>query len=72
MTTLDTRGSKELPDYQPHIYKYNRIKEYPQNIIEQLDMIWHDIDDGKFGENGKTGNWYLTIKAIKTKYPKPE
>ena len=40
---------------------------YP-NITDQLDKLYHDIDDGKLD---KTGSWYLAIKATKDKYTKP-
>ena len=39
-----------------------------KQITEQLDQLWHDIDDGKLD---KTGAWYLAIKAVKDKYAKP-
>lgn len=38
-------------------------------VIEQLDDLYHDIDSGKFGEDAKTGNFYLNRKAVKDKYP---
>jgi len=38
-----------------------RIKEY-LSWNEQLDKLWHDIDDGKLD---KTGSWYKHIKAVK-------
>ena len=37
---------------------------------EQLDLLYHDIDNGKFGADAKTGNFYLSRKAVKDKYPK--
>jgi hypothetical protein len=40
---------------------------YP-SISDQLDKLFHDIDDGKLD---KTGSWYLAIKATKDKYTKP-
>ena len=40
---------------------------YP-NIPDQLDKLFHDIDDGKLD---KTGSWYLAIKATKDKFTKP-
>ena len=40
-------------------------------LYEQLDDLWHDIDDGFFGENAKNGTWYSKIKDLKDKYPKP-
>lgn len=38
----------------------NRRASYP-SIVDQLDMIYHDID-----------GWKSTIKAIKEQFPKPE
>tara|TARA_Y100000004_G_scaffold10125_1_gene11027 strand:+ start:346 stop:693 length:348 start_codon:yes stop_codon:yes gene_type:complete len=37
---------------------------------EQLDLLWHDIDDGKFGTEAKTGQWYTSIKDIKEEHAK--
>ena len=50
-------------------YPYLRKKEYDQ-LEKQLDLLWHDIDNGLLGENAKTGTWYSHIKLIKEKYPK--
>ena len=41
---------------------------YP-SIPDQLDMLFHDITDGKLG---KTGSWYKAVKATKDKFTKPE
>ena len=38
-----------------------RKKEY-LSWQEQLDKLYHDIDDGKLD---KTGSWYTHIKAVK-------
>jgi uncharacterized lipoprotein NlpE involved in copper resistance len=38
-----------------------RQKEY-LSWQEQLDKLYHDIDDGKLD---KTGSWYTHIKAVK-------
>ena len=38
-----------------------RITEY-LSWNEQLDKLYHDIDDGKLD---KTGSWYTHIKAVK-------
>jgi hypothetical protein len=46
-------------DYDAKQYQRDRAAEYP-SWEEQLDMIYHDID-----------NWKADIKAIKDKYPKP-
>jgi hypothetical protein len=42
---------------------------YP-NISEQLDLLWHDIDAGKFGATAKTSTFYTTIKNVKDSSPK--
>ena len=43
---------------------------YPQINI-QLDQLWHDINDGKFGSDAKTGEWFVGITSVKTANPKP-
>ena len=40
---------------------------YP-SIPDQLDMLFHDITDGKLDE---TGSWYQAVKATKDKFRKP-
>ena len=47
-------------------YKILRAREYPQ-IKEQLDMIWHSIDEGSLD---KDSNFYKELKKVKDKYPK--
>lgn len=42
-----------------------------EEITEQLDMLFHDIEAGKFGEDAKTGQFCLHIKGIKDNNPKP-
>lgn len=59
-------------------YKFNKIwfnyrfkkRLYYSLLKEQLDLLYHDIDSGKFGADAKTGNFYLSRKAVKDKYPK--
>ena len=40
---------------------------YPR-VSDQLDMLFHDITDGKLDE---TGSWYKAVKATKDKFRKP-
>ena len=40
---------------------------YP-SIPDQLDMLFHDITNGKLDE---TGSWYQAVKATKDKFTKP-
>jgi hypothetical protein len=46
--------------------KYRTNRKYA-TIGDQLDQLWHDIDDGKLD---KTGSWYLAVKAVKDANPK--
>lgn len=48
-------------------YQKNRQTEYP-NIAEQLDKLYHDINNGTLTTSG---DFYSAINAVKTKYPKP-
>lgn len=45
-----------------------RLGKYP-DLAEQLDMLWHDIDSGLFGDEAKKGSWFSLIKDIKDEYP---
>ena len=49
-------------------YAYDRCKEYPDGF-EQLDMLWHAVNEGK---DLKDSEWFSRIKEVKEKYPKPE
>tara|TARA_Y100001960_G_C14335126_1_gene661968 strand:- start:95 stop:448 length:354 start_codon:yes stop_codon:yes gene_type:complete len=46
--------------------RVSRFIAYP-DIKEQLDKLFHDIDDGKLD---KTGTFYTAIKAVKDANPK--
>ena len=52
--------------YDAKNYQRQREPEYPE-MREQLDMLWHAIDDGTLD---KTSDFYTSLKAIKDKYPK--
>ena len=50
----------------PNTYKYQRVAKYP-SIGDQLDMLWHAIDNGTLN---KTSDFYTAIKAVKDAHPK--
>ena len=52
----------------PDLYKLQRLENYP-NLGDQLDMLWHAIDNGTLN---KTSEFYTAIKAVKDAYPKSE
>ena len=47
-----------------------REQEY-KGITDQLDQIFWAVDDGLFGDDAKTSQWYLDIQKVKTDNPKP-
>ena len=53
-------------EYDDTEYQRKRIYEYPR-IEEQLDMLWHAMDDGTLT---KVDAFYDANKAVKDKYPK--
>jgi len=59
---IDGVLSEDIEISSPMIAMHNRKRKYP-NIETQLDMIFHDLEDG-------TSVWRDKIRAIKTKYPK--
>lgn len=52
-------------------YTNARQGRYPK-LAEQLDSLWHDIDQGLFGAKAKTGVFYQDILAIKQQFPKTD
>ena len=53
-------------EYDDTEYQRKRIYEYPR-VEEQLDMLWHAMDDGTLT---KVDAFYDANKAVKDKYPK--
>ena len=67
--------SEPNPDIVLKMHEVNahvneRISTY-RSWQHQLDMLYNDIEAGKFGEDAKTGSWYLWVKGIKDANPKP-
>ena len=57
---------KLTADYDATEYQRKRVVEYPP-IADQLDMLWHAMDDGTLT---KVDTFYNSNKAVKDKYPK--
>ena len=77
----DDDNTESQPSNSDIIAKYNELDsnwdsteeprtdrklEYPA-LEEQLDKLFHDIDEGKLD---KTGSFYTALKAIKDAHPK--
>lgn len=68
---FDAQGNKVEIDMDlvnawvdPEAYKL--LRQYP-SIGDQLDMLWHAIDNGTLN---KTSDFYTAIKAVKDAHPK--
>ena len=49
-----------------------RRTAYP-NLEDQLDMLWHDISDGKIqADTTSQGTWYQKLKGVKENNPLPK
>lgn len=68
-------GNWYLVGYAPSkpepTYAELRAEAYP-DIVEQLDNLYHDINNGLLGEEAKNASFYLSRKAVKDEFPKPE
>lgn len=71
-TLSDIQATKKW--YTDNAYILGRTGDTGSNfytsIVNQLDMLYKDIDAGKLGETAKTGSWYTHIKSVKDNNPK--
>ena len=68
--TLNTWAENERArqlDEEANGYKYARETAYPE-LKEQLDKLYHDIDNGTLDE---TGEFFTALKTVKDDNPKP-
>ena len=49
--------------------QYQRDRNYAPTG-DQLDMLWHSIDAGEFGDTAKQSEFYTANKAVKDAFPK--
>jgi hypothetical protein len=49
--------------------QYQRDRQYAPTG-DQLDMLWHSIDAGEFGDTAKQSEFYIANKAVKDANPK--
>ena len=59
---------ENVEEYNQASGKRQRVLEYPEQP-NQLDMLWHAIDEGLLGEQAKTSEFYTSIKAVKDRNP---
>ena len=69
-TARDAEEAAEAIEQAANTYKLSRRETYI-SIEEQLDQLYRDVAAGKFGEDAKTGEWYVGITSVKSSNPKP-
>ena len=68
---IQTKLTELQADYDSKQYQRDRAEAYPE-LKEQLDLLWHAIDGGKFNVKSKDTDFYKKLKAVKDANPKPE
>ena len=63
---LLAKWQAKFDEYSQKEYQLTRAEEYPE-MFDQLDALFHDIDEGKLD---KTGSFYALLKEVKDTYPK--
>ena len=63
---IKTEHAKQVLLAESKMYQHDRYKSYPR-ILDQLDMLWHAIDDGALD---KTSDFYIKLKKVKDDNPK--
>jgi hypothetical protein len=58
-----------VAEWHANSYQRARKIKYPE-IEDQLDTLWHDINNGIFGETAKTSAWFSSIREVKDQIPK--
>jgi hypothetical protein len=64
---VEPLAAQFVADHQAAQYRRDRKKQYP-SVNEQLDMLWHAMDDGALP---RVDSFYDAIKAVKDANPKP-
>ena len=63
---IEEEKQKVIAEFNSVQYQRERVRVYP-NLADQLDMLWHAIDQNKLDT---TSDFYQSLKAVKDKYPK--
>jgi hypothetical protein len=66
---ITMEGLPPETEYQRYEWWNRRKSAYP-DVGVQLNKLYDDIKNGKFGENAVDGEWYQTITEIKNSIPK--
>jgi hypothetical protein len=63
-----------IPTYESAMIQVYKMRSYLYRpATEQLDMLWHDINEGKIQADTTSANtWYQHVKAVKDSIPLPD
>ena len=64
----DPLSDSAIQEINQTLYQGARQNEYPP-LAEQLDKLFHDIENGTLDQNGE---FFTTLKSVKDSNPKPE
>jgi len=56
-------------EYDKKYYQLERKIDY-ERLEEQIDKLFHDVENGFFGEAAKSGQFFQCINNVKCKWPK--
>ena len=70
LTTLQTAWDLENDSYKSQRRLGVGTTSGYDTIVNQLDQLYHDMQDGKLGVAATTGSWYVGITSVKTSFPK--
>ena len=65
---IDAKVAEYKIEWDAQEYARNRALAFP-SIGDQLDMLFHDMTNGK---GTKTGEWYKAVAKVKEDIPKPD
>ena len=68
---IQVKYDELVEEHKKNQYQRDRAESYPE-LKEQLDLLWHAIDGGKFNVKSKETDFYKKLKAVKDANPKPE
>ena len=67
---IEAKKQELIDDWDNTEYQRDRKEIYPE-VGEQLDMLWHAIDDGDWtATKAKTTDFYTKLKKVKDDIPK--
>ena len=76
MYSGDPNQKQRLFDPSDEFYNYAFARQNGETkydpTAEQLDQLYHDIDQGLISEKAKTSKFYLNRKQVKDRYPKKD